>query len=915
MRRNVLNALGATGYGLIVAAITAAIGWALWRFVWLPDPELIVLSWGQTELKLLEPRAFWLALIAPVVLIAQYFALTDFSAFQKFVNVVLRLALLAALIAALARPSVSRFDSRLCTVYAIDVSASVPDSFVQSAREVVAQGLRTRGTNLVRLVTFAGRPSIVDMPTGTTEVPALERPTDPADLLASDPSAALRVAYGLCPNDHIRRVVLITDGNENRGDIVAEAAIAADFGVQVYAHEIAFEPEPEVLVRNVEMPDDIELSEPFRMTAEVYANRDVTATWSLTQNEFRDVRGRSVELTRGLNRIEIEAEVYEPGFRRFVFEITPEGADRFEENNTFMRTVTVEGRPRVLYVEGESRARSYLERALDRERNDLANFDLEVRGAHGFPSSVEEMQGYDLIILSDVEASYISRSAMGAVERYVRDYGGGFLMVGGQDSFGPGGYDGTPFEEISPVTFDMQRQRDLPALALLLVIDRSGSMDGVKLEMAKDAARAVVDMLGPQDSVGVVAFDDYAETVVRIQSASNRSRIRSDIGRIGTGGGTNILPALQEAYIQLLETPARLKHVILLTDGQAPWDGIADVATAMRADDMTVSTVAVGREADRALLEMIAEIGGGRFYATDDPSNVPQIFVQETSQVARTNLVEEPFRAQVSGRSQALRGIDWGSSPYLLGYVQTQPKRGADVLLETEQGDPLFARWRVGLGRVAVFTSDIKNRWAVEWVRTRLYPQFWAQVARDMMRVDTEDVLAMDSRVEEGRARIVVDAIDENDRFINGLSSTVEVTDPEGSDFDVELVQTAAGRYEADFELGAYGAYLLEADHELEGNSIAMSFGALTHPYPDEYQTWEARPELARRVAALTGGSINPSTAELWDSAGRQTEFRDELWPWALFAALGLFVLDLLFRRVRMFGRKPVAWSTVAGKG
>ena len=371
------------------------------------------------------------------------------------------------------------------------------------------------------------------------------------------------------------------------------------------------------------------------------------------------------------------------------------------------------------------------------------------------------------------------------------------------------------------------------------------------------------------------------------------------------------MPALTEAYVELSTRSARLKHVIVLSDGAAPWDGLADLTGAMRSDGMTVSSVAVGGDADRSLLEMISELGGGRFYATNDPNNIPQIFVQETSTVARTNLVEEPFRAQPARRSQALRGIDWSATPYLLGYVQTRARRRAEVLLETERGDPLLARWRLGLGRVAVFTSDVKNRWAVEWVRNRVYPQFWAQVIRDLMRVEADEELAMRADVHEGVVRIVVDAIDASDRFINGLESTVEVTLPDGGGELVSLSQTAAGRYEGTFELSTYGSYLLSAEHEADGATVATSFGSFTYPYADEYLSFEPNWDLGRRAASLTGGSIDPSPSELWDPHGEEIEYRKELWPYALFCALLLFIFDLLFRRVRVLSREPVRWNSV----
>jgi len=901
---------GAGLYAAMVMGVTVAIVVALRAYIYDPNPDILRFVYEGEEIKLLEPRAFYLALVAPVVLALAYANLTDFSWFQRIINIGLRLALLAAMILALARPSVSRYESKMCTVYLVDVSESVPEVVLGPARDLVQRGMDTRGTHLVRLITFAERPLVVPLP-ATGEVAPILRHEGPRAGLATNPAAALRLSYGLCPRDHLTRAVLITDGNQNRGDLLAEAATAADFGVRLYTHEIEFEPEPEVMVMNLEFPDVVELSAPFNLTAEIYSNRETTARINLTQNEFRDIRGQTVDLQPGINRVDLVAEVYEPGIRRFTLDVLPDGPDRFRENNTFVRTIVVEGRPRVLYVEGEDRSRIYLQRALDRERNDLANFDLEVRGARAFPTTLDEMVNFDLIILSDVHADFISRTAMTNVQRYVREHGGGFLMVGGERSFGPGGYDNTLFEDIAPVTFDMQRQRDTPSLAVMLVIDRSGSMSGARLEMAKEAARAVVDMLAPQDSIGVLTFDHATYHTVRLQPATNRGRIRDDIGRISLGGGTDIFMALTDAYVEMIGYPARIRHAILLTDGEASWSGIADVVNSMRADGITVSSVAIGREADRALLEMIADLGGGRFYATNDPNNIPQIFVQETSQVARTNLVEEPFRAVPVRRSQATAGIAWDSTPYLLGYVQTQAKRGAEVLLQTERGDPLLARWRVGLGRVGVFTSDVKNRWAVEWVRHRMFPQFWAQVVRDMMRVRSDDVLMMRTEISEGRAHIIVDAIDENDRFINGLVSVVEVTGPDRDRRSVDLEQTAAGRYEGSFELDAYGPYMLQAEHTFEGSTVAISTGSLTYPFPDEYLSFEPNRELPRQAAALTGGGVDPEPEALWDPLDELTEVREELWPYALFLALGILMLDLLMRRVRLFGRRPVRWGRV----
>ena len=291
------------------------------------------------------------------------------------------------------------------------------------------------------------------------------------------------------------------------------------------------------------------------------------------------------------------------------------------------------------------------------------------------------------------------------------DLGGGFIMAGGENSFGSGGYTGSRLEKLLPVRFDTEKKRDQPGLALALVIDRSGSMTGEKLELAKDAAKATAELLGADDLIGVIAFDSQPTSIVRLQRAANRVRIASDISRLTAGGGTNILPALKEAYDQLDPARAKLKHVILLTDGQASYDGIRELCDEMAEHKITISAVGVGAEADKTLLTMIAERGGGRFYFTQSAQNIPKIFTKETTEVARNALVEEQVGVHVQKRAELLDGVGIETAPPLRGYVSTKPKPLSDVVLVSDLGEPILARWRVGLGQAVAWTSDVKNRW------------------------------------------------------------------------------------------------------------------------------------------------------------------------------------------------------------
>ncbi len=456
---------------------------------------------------------------------------------------------------------------------------------------------------------------------------------------------------------------------------------------------------------------------------------------------------------------------------------------------------------------------------------------------------------------------------------------------------------------------------------MMLVIDKSGSMDGERIKLAKEAAKAAVDVLGKNDKVGVVAFDETSQTVVQMQSAVNRVRIVNDIDRLSAGGSTDIAAGLQSGFEQLALTSAKLKHIILLSDGHSePRHIFSQLLPSMGIEDVTVSTVAVGSESATNLLRRIAERGAGRYYFTSDPYNIPQIFTQETSKVSLSSMIEEPFRVRVAKSDPVLRGIDWTNSPYLLGYVTTSPKRSAEVLLQSPEGDPILARWRLGIGKVAAFTSGAKNRWAAQWLNWSGYSKFWTQLTRDTMRTDDRTRLPMQVRIEGDTAEITVDAIDRRDRFINDLDSTVTVTPPDGSDAeprDLKLRQVAPGRYRATTRLDAYGVYRLEASHVRTGTNAddfrGVSFGTISYPYPREHQFFEPNRQLIERAASVGGGTVDPTPSALFDAGDQQIAYRRALWSYLVWLAIGLWTLDVVLRRTRFRRETTLAWRDVFG--
>jgi Ca-activated chloride channel family protein len=850
-------------------------------------------------LEILRPRALFALAVLPLIFLILRRSLVDLSRAQQWLSASVRALMITLLVLGLSRPSTVGKRATVTTVLLVDVSDSISDGQLAAARRYIDDARKTRhGDDQLRLVVFAEHPRVVDLPKDDEPLPADLLRRD-AGHSGSDLEAALQLSYGLYPAGTLKRAVLVSDGNETAGDIAAEAFAAKSRGVRIHTIAFSSEKSDEVLVRSVKVPGDVKIGGPFEVSAEVYASKAGDATVTLYRDEFvNPMDGRkTVHLQAGANTIKWKSEVLQPGFTTYKV-VLASADDHFKGNNVASASLAVKGKPRVLYVEGEPSASGYLANALRRE-----NIDVEVRSSYGLPRSPKDLQRFDLVLLSDVPAAYVSVDQMNAIEGYVRDLGGGFIMAGGENSFGSGGWTGSRLEKVLPVRFDVEKKRDQPALGLVLCIDRSGSMTGEKIELAKDAAKATAELLGPEDLIGVTAFDSAATPIVRLQRAANRLRIAGDISRLQAGGGTNILPALREAYEELDPAAAKIKHVILLTDGQASYDGILELVDEMQQHKITVSGVGVGSGADRTLLTQIAERGGGRFYYTQDAQNIPKIFTKETTEVARSSLVEEAVAVQVQKHVELLDGVGIGDAPPLRGYVSTKPKPLTDVILVSGLGEPLLARWRVGLGQTVAWTSDVKNRWSVDWLRWPGYSRFWAHLVRSTMRHQpgtTGSSYEMSVDVDPPRARVAVDAVGNDDKFVSGLSTTLQVIDPDHPQkpFEVQLSESASGRYEGEFALDRYGSFLLRAVHKRDGIEIGESTGTVSLPYPREYLALPTDEKLLQRVSAISGGEYSPKN--LWDPLGEEIPFHRELWPYFLWAAALLLLADVALRRVRV---------------
>jgi uncharacterized membrane protein len=512
--------------------------------------------------------------------------------------------------------------------------------------------------------------------------------------------------------------------------------------------------------------------------------------------------------------------------------------------------------------------------------------------------------------MANVSATDLSPDKMDLLEVYVRDLGGGLVVIGGPNSYGVGGYFETPLEEALPVEMRIRDQTRIPQLALVFVIDRSGSMEiagpsGVSnLELAKEAILRSFNFLNDYDRTGVVSFDTQAFWVIDVQEVGgteNRQALEAEVASLRPGGGTDIFGGLSAVDSELPNDPATLKHVILLTDGGASEVGILPLVSRMYNNyDITTSVIGVGADYAR-WLESVAAMGGGNFHVTTTIENIPTIFAAETVLATRSYIFEDPFVPVQTARSPIMEGIT--SSPQLQGYIATTAKDTATVVLTGPEQDPLLASWQFGLGRSVAFTSDATARWGRDWVNWEQYARFWNQVVRWTITESSNSNLEVWVEQRGEQAVLVVDARDNRGDYLNELELDGSVVAPDRTTQSLRLQQVAPGRYEATFTPTTEGAYFIRvAGNTRDGAaieaSVAQSNGWVLS-YSPEYSLAQPDERFLEELANLTGGKSlaeRPAAAFLHDLD--QEEAARPLWPFFLGAAAFVLIADIAIRRI-----------------
>jgi len=872
------------------------------------------------QLELTRPEYLLALLVIPLLVVFFYRSLVDFSRRQMLTSLIVRSIIALLLGLALAGLTLLKPTQELFVVFAVDESLSVDDESQTAAEDFIRKAVETSGDHQFAILPFAKSPrefvTAVPEKSAEDEEKATDE-TDETDLITFDPEepdeslqgtnlqAVIEVAAAGIPPHYVPKLVLLSDGNETAGD-ARRAALSSGLPISTVAMKTR--DDPEVQVSAVNVPAQVAQGEPFNVEVLVDSNHDDEVQVEVYEGDHRIISARK-KVKKGENKFVFVEQVERPiEFAVRISRPLSDSGDPLDggfqdtllDNNIASGLVFAAGKPRVLLIESVPELARNLEWALDEE-----DIIVDTRPPQGMPDSLADLQNYEVLILSNVAATDLSARKMDVIRTYVSELGGGFIMLGGDQSFGLGGYYKSVVEEVLPVRSDFEKEKEKPSLGMVLVIDKSGSMGGQKIELAKDAARAAVELLGPKDQIGVLAFDGSPYWVSEMRPLSQKALVMDRIAAIEAGGGTTLYPAMEEAYDALQSTSAKLKHVIILTDGHSTPGDFEGMAQSMAAGRMTVSTVGIGN-CDTATLENIAQIGKGRYYFTDDPSSIPQIFAKETMTASKSAINEEPFIPQVIRSTQVLSEINFDEAPFLLGYVVTRPKATSEVILVAESGDPLLVWWRYGLGMSVAFTSDAKSRWAAEWLSWNGFNKFWAQTIRHCMRKSETKGFVVDVKRQGGKAHIQLDSVDPTGRFLNKAETEMTLIDPKLTNTKITMTQTAPGRYEADVNVPDAGAYHLQMTQKHQSQLLYQQTRGLIVGYPDELRLRPPNEELLKAISTSSGGTVELKPEDVFKNESDKAMRATPLWPWLVIAAAILFMLDVALRRIDfslIFGR------------
>jgi Mg-chelatase subunit ChlD len=829
-------------------------------------------------------------------------------------GVAARLTVIALIILALVNPVFRTKSDDVTTVFVVDVSASVGDSN-ETARTWVESALTEAGSGKWAIVEF-GDDARVGTPLGTGPYRAARG----VDSDATNIARGLRLGESVLTGETKQRLVLVSDGRVNTGDLQAELDRLKALGVVVDVHAVSGEDRTDAAIAGIDIPSSVNAGETFDATVEI-----VSTISGRADVELEDSNGllsaRRIDVEPGSNIVTFAVEAGEPGLQHLSARVRMSG-DAVPENDFTKGAVEVKGPASVMVVEGEENGGTTIAQALESKGLVVARVSIE-----DLPG-LEEISIHRGIVLVDVSARDLSDEKMVLLGTFVRDLGRGLVTVGGTHAYGLGGYRDTPLEALLPLDSEATDAKREAEVAEVLLIDTSESMGachcdpsgegggdegGVnKTDISKAAAVRAIEALGSGDEVGLLAFSGTNKWVIPLQEFPSRGTIDEGVSSLRPFGETRIVPALREAADALRASDKELKHIILFTDGFTveldigaefvgdPFQGdLVEEVAKLAEEGITVSVVGTG-EGAIAALEEVAIAGRGRFYPGRDLDEIPEIFVKEARIASRSFINEGEYYPAVTSTAVAVR--DLGSSPPLLGFVATSPKPTADIQLQIgEFADPLLASWRVGLGKVTSWTSDGGEKWSTQWAAWDGYADFWSDLVRDTFPLAGSEGQHVEARIADELMTITLEGAE---AWAPGTEPLARVSFPDGTTDELRLERVSEFEFSTVVPARQGGIYAVGVTFDRGDSEKVVMSAIASRSFAAEFLPGEPDPNLLVSISANTGGRGEITAQEAFDPEGLEegSTTRTFRW-WFLLAAALLWPLDVALRRLRLSRR------------
>lgn len=912
------------------------------------------------------PIWLWVLLVLPPCVAVGLVYFRTMSLSRRLSAVLLRMVLIGLLVAMLAGVSSIRTSDRVAVVAVVDVSGSVtafasqPAPLAERVRAYLRSAAGARGReDLLGVVVFDGTTTAIAAPQpgrGKSASPSDDLPTDLLQRTwetvtpepgATNIAAALRLAGAMLPSDAAGRILLFSDGVQTTGDaaqaaqaIAARVAGGAGQRTPIDVVPARYAAEREVMVTGVDLPSRAAAGAVVEARVSFVATQPVSGTLRLLQGGVevnisgaRGQAGRRITLPAGTSTVLLNVPLDAGRVHRVEAFFEPDAAadgtaigDTIAANNTAQGVTLTPGTGEILLVRDAADAgagpsgRVLLQTLIEQGLN------VKETAPGGVPTDLVQLQAYDAVILQNASADAIGPLGQAALQRFVTELGGGLVMIGGTNSFGAGTWRSTPIEPILPVKLDLPERLVVPSAAVIIVMDTSGSMGWSVLgssrtqqEIANEGAALAIRTLHKDDLVGVIEFNSRAAVVVPLQKNTTPEATARAVLSLSPNGGTNLPPAMREALEQLEKVEAKIKHVIVLTDGMSQGKGqLPGLADQYKAAGIALSTIAVGDRADTEMMEQIADRAAGTYYRVTDPNQLPRIFLRAVQVVRQPMIREEPFVPVMGAASPITAGMP-AEIPPLKGLVLTQPRpaeenglpTGVTYSLLSPSGEPVLASWQAGLGQVVAFTSDADN-WAEAWLQWPGYRQMWTQLVRSIAKPESSRSGELTLKRDGESLVATLELTDAQGRPKDGVTIPARAFAPDGTRTELKLTQIGPGVYEGRTPAPAPGNYLVTASPREGGVALPPIVGASVVPLGDEFRVLRSDDALLARIAAVSGGRVleltEPEKANLYDRRGVQpVEARLPLWPVLIFWALAAFVLDVATRRVawdRLISRK-----------